>query len=148
MTTSNQVKCNPSIRNWFNEPSATTLRQSISQSTQSHSMKKIAKAIEDLTYSLSSNGYSVTIKDIRDITCVKADHLVSIEKSCGPKRYDCKGGYLLVNKDGFIQYDFFVGGCKYGAHLNSYLSHVHDGFVRNVPVPRILHFLSSDESGD
>jgi hypothetical protein len=119
-----------------------------SQVTQGISIKKTAKALEHLTQSLSFKGYSVTITDIRNITCVQGDQLVSVKKSYGPGRRECNGGYLLVNEDGLIQYDFFVGGSKYGAHLNSCLNHVHDGFVRNLPVPRILQFLSSNHSAD
>jgi hypothetical protein len=148
MTTTSKVTSNPSIRKFVNERSASPLGSSIFQVTQGISIKKTAKALEHLTQSLCFKGYSVAIKDIRNITCVQGDHLVSIMMSYGPRRRECKGGHLLVNEDGLIQYDFFVGGCKYGAHLNSYLNHAHDGFTRNLPVQRILHFLSSNHSTD
>lgn len=119
-----------------------------SMATQSISTNKTAKALEHLTQSLSFKGHSVTIKDIRNISCVQGDHLVSVKKSYGPGRHEYKGGYLLVNEDGLIQYDFFVGGSKHGTHLNSFLNHVHDGFAINLPVLRIMQFLSSSHSTD
>jgi hypothetical protein len=105
-------------------------------------MKNTVKRLENLISSLSSKGYSVHVKDIKELPWNDVDCLVSVSMTYGPNRRDCKGGYILTREDGSIQYDFFVGGCKHGTHLDSYLNRFHDGFVGNLPVARILNFLS------
>jgi len=54
-----------------------------------------------LTSSLSSNGYSVQIRDAKVLSS-DADYLASVSMMYGPNRRDCKGGYILIREDGTV----------------------------------------------
>lgn len=70
---------------------------------------------------LAALGYEVKrVKNQEILKSLKCVYALNVLKITGSDRCDCNGGYLLVRSDGKYQYDFFVGGCKYGMHFNNF----------------------------
>ena len=111
----------------------------------SSSMKK---EIETLVSSLKEENFSVKQSGTPHSSVPffeNVDEWWSFTKNTGPKRRDVCGGFLLLRDGGFVSYDFFKGGSKYGEHLKSVPDDLYeDGWTsRDLDVEGIVKFLKT-----
>lgn len=111
--------------------------------TSNLTMKTNFSRVDTLKNALISIGYSISEQYLDSDCLAGAFYCMVVNKTYGPDRVDCNGGYILINRDGGVRFDLYLGGCKYGTHMNSFLAPLHDGYVRDLPVVKILDFLST-----